>query len=265
MLVVGGPVATGALSWVLFEVGVGLDRLLAIVGVALTLVIYIAQEFRPFRRRSRRIVFVGRSTSLFTRNILAGFQERTRDEFPCSLTTLLPTEMHEKEDLSFQIDCLRSETAGRADAIVIVPVRDHPSLWQELGRLAVRGVFIVVVDVKAPNRYFYQQRIRPPRFVSSDFEKGGILVASAMAQYLDKPSDLGIFLLGPSESLPGRIRSGSCLYRLVSAGHAPKLIGVELDSWDEEDAVAKVAATLDALDLKSAPGGSRRVGRPGPC
>jgi hypothetical protein len=159
VLVVGGPVATGALSWVLFEVGVGLDRLLAIVGVALTLVIYIAQEFRPFRRRSRRIVFVGRSTSLFTRNILAGFQERTRDEFPCSLTTLLPTEMHEKEDLSFQIDCLRSETAGRADAIVIVPVRDHPSLWQELGRLAVRGVFIVVVDVKAPNRYFYQQRI----------------------------------------------------------------------------------------------------------
>ncbi len=222
MLVVGGPVATGALSWVLFEVGVGLDRLLAIVGVALTLVIYIAQEFRPFRRRSRRIVFVGRSTSLFTRNILAGFQERTRDEFPCSLTTLLPTAGGQG----------RLHRGGRREGAksLLLPAADPP-----------------------------------PRFVSSDFEKGGILVASAMAQYLDKPSDLGIFLLGPSESLPGRIRSGSCLYRLVSAGHAPKLIGVELDSWDEEDAVAKVAATLDALDLKSAPGGSRRVGRPGPC
>jgi hypothetical protein len=130
------------------------DTSLAIVGISLTILIFVVQESAFLRPSKRRIYYIGKSTSIFSKNILAGLQDRIKDEIPSDVMAILPTYRHEKEDLAFQIDALQRSEVQNAHALVIVPVADHQPLWEELRRLTAKGVFIVVVDIKSPNRYF---------------------------------------------------------------------------------------------------------------
>jgi ABC-type sugar transport system substrate-binding protein len=234
-------VASAAAISVMLLLGVNIGFTIAIIGILLTILIFLIQEVRLLRSPLRRVVFLGRSSSPFSTNILAGLKTEIGEGiFSPDLQTILPTQPHEKDDLAFQINCLRRIDIPKTHALVIVPAGDNDSLWNELRRLTMKGVFVVTVDIKAPNRIFYDGNLRLPRLVTSDFVQGGQLVAELIGDYLaEDPESTALLLIGPAVSNPGLIRTRICLYELLNRGFGPRISVSELENWNVEEAVRK--------------------------
>jgi ABC-type sugar transport system substrate-binding protein len=241
---------SGIVIAVMLLLGIRVEFVIAIIGILLTILVFLVQEVRLLRSPLRKIVFLGRSNSPFSLNILAGLKAVIGDgAFSADLQIVLPVQKHEKGDLTFQINCLRRIETRSTHALVIVPAGDSESLWNELRRLISKGVFVVSIDVKAPNRFFYEGNLRLPRFVTSDFAKGGHLVAELIGEYLTEgAADVALLLIGPATSSPGSMRTRMCLYELVSRGFGPRIFAAELENWNVEEAIRKFKEALSKIE-----------------
>jgi ABC-type sugar transport system substrate-binding protein len=244
---------------VLLALGISIVIVIGVVPVSLGLVALTFQEWRP-RTKERHIVLIGKSKKgPFSESVLLGLHEELKKDLNPELTERDPEQRHESGSLAFQLEALRGSDVRGSDAVVVIPTGDYEELWNEIRYLTELGIFLVVIDVKAPNRLFYSRDLPMPRFVTSDFRAGGKLVGKLMASKLQTgAADMALVLGGPAFSPPAVIRNRRLLYELLPFGHDRLLIG-ELDSWDEDAAVRCFTELTGRLDAASGDGARKIV------
>jgi ABC-type sugar transport system substrate-binding protein len=245
----------------LVALGASAGTILGVAGLLTAGVAVVFQEWRP-RQRTRRITFIGKSHSVFSESVSLGLHDGLSTEIPFEINEIEPTSRHESGTLAFQLEALRRADARASDALVILPACDHEDLWSELRHLTQLGVFLVVVDVKAPNRVFYSQGAAMPSFVTSAFQEGGALVGQFIAARLRAgEAELVFILSGPDFSPPAQIRNSAMACALLpESWRYPVLVG-ELSSWDEAAAVHQFQRLVARCRQEGYPAvvGGRRV------
>lgn len=233
----GAAIAVTLPALMLLLLGIAKDVTLAVEAVTIPTVALVLQEWRP-RRKRPRITLIGKSLdSPFSADVLRGLRDRLDTDLPCDLAAIKPDAPHESGTLDWQLATLRRNDTRSSDALVVIPAGDYEPLWHELRHLTDLGIEVVVVDVKAPNRFFYGGRFPLPRFVTSDHRAGGTLVGKYLASRLASgAADVAMVLLGPGFSPPAEIRNRSLTYELLPFGKDRLFAGV-LGTWDEDNAV----------------------------
>jgi hypothetical protein len=208
------------------------------------------QEWRP-RSKSHDITLIGKSKKgAFSESVMLGLREALEKEIIPNLVEIEPATLHESGTLAFQLEALRESKVRESEAVVVIPAGDYEELWEEVRQLTESGVFVVLIDVKAPNRLFYSHGLPMPRFVTSDFRLGGELVGRFIASKLETGSaDAALVLGGPAFSPPATIRNLYLLNELLSFG-GDRLYCGDLDSWDEEAAIRCFKELAERLDAR---------------
>jgi DNA-binding LacI/PurR family transcriptional regulator len=247
MFLIAGLTATAAtlaeLTW---------EATLGVTGLAFGIMAPIVTEYRHLAKESRTVVFIGSSRSSFTENVVRGLDAGLREQIDYKLIDMRPQSDAESV-LDFQLKSLRDVRTRNADAVVIRAAADSTDLWLELQSLRRRGVFIVAIDVKPPNRYFYEGDVPMPRFVCSDFAAGGEIVGDELCRR-SQNSDGVILLSGPSTNTPSMIRSERACYRVMKQPLACPVLVRELTDLDAAAAWNPLQDALAELD--------RAIGRP---
>ncbi len=241
MFVIAGITATVAtlaqLTW---------EATLGVTGLAFGILAPIVTEYRHLAKESRTVIFIGSSRSSFTDNVARGLDAGLREHLDYELIDMRPPS-DARSVLDFQIKSLRDVRTRDADAVVIRAAADSPELWLELQSLRRRRVFIVAIDVKPPNRYFYEGDVPMPRFVCSDFAAGGDIVGDELCRR-SQDSDGIILLSGPPSNTPSMIRSERAAYRVMKQPRACPFLVRELTDLDAAAAWTLLQDALTELD-----------------
>jgi ABC-type sugar transport system substrate-binding protein len=226
--------------------GLSWEATLGVTGLAFGMMAPVVSEYRHLAGEDRRIVFIGSSRSSFTDNIARGVEAGLRGKLSYEFIDMRPSS-EDTSALAFQIRALREPATLTADAVVIRPAVDDPELWLELQGLRRRGVFIVAIDVKPPNRFFYEDDVAMPRFVCSDFAAGGEMVGDELCRR-SEGGDGVIVLAGPPDIPPSLIRSVRACYRLFKDRRDCPVVVRELEDFDPDAAVDQVLGAIEELD-----------------
>jgi ABC-type sugar transport system substrate-binding protein len=231
------------------------------LGNILALLLFAAGIFwERLLLRKRTVVFLGKSATPFSEAILKGFEESLRGEKNLSIVRLLAgASAHEHEREEFQRQQLRSQTILAADALVIVPALGTAALEEELRNLSAAGMFIVVIDNKVANAAFYCNKLRIPFFVSANHDLGGRMVAELILESGKGPYDIVVIVSGPPTSGPATVRIKSLLLTLVKERFQGRIVGFEINRWDENQAITGIRSCLAMNPYPVHHGGPKKV------
>lgn len=244
-LVVAGALIPGIISglscWLL---DASTDRTIGVVGTVLAVSTFVLSQWQTSGPRARRVVMIPKSRSPFSSTIYSGLSESLSSYAELTLTVEWP-EQPVPDEVEWQLRHLRSPSAIRADALVLVPAADNENIWSELVRLTRAGVFIVVVDTKPTNAYFSSKGVPRPCFVGSNFAAGGELVAATLVGALQRnPEHRALLAVGPRWSFPGSERSKGITHHLALNSQTDRVEYVEIKNWSKEDAATAVTTRL---------------------
>ena len=237
-------------------------------------VLHISSLIKP-----KRICVLGYSESFFWSNIKKGLEDTItkynnnqskrvvidkllRKSKLIELEQLTREEDDSLDAKEFIIKKLK-ELQRRRDVhgLVIRFESEDKQISRLLADLTAKGFFIVVVSVKVPNKYFYIKNLQPPKFVSTDFYKGGELVSDVLLGLDDSIGLDGIILIsGPTKAYPNHLRTlTACYYTVMRKRHNLKIHIVTLDSFRRanftkdhlEDALKALNARMKGLEGKN--------------
>jgi ABC-type sugar transport system substrate-binding protein len=229
--------------------GVPVSLTLGLAGVAVGVIAFGAQTAQSRVVRPRKIVFISSSQSFFSKQIFIGLQDGLRGKFSHEVYELTPVAELSHRSLESQIEILRERTTSSADAIIIRPAELTVQLNAELVRLSQLGILVVFLNTHPDLDAWMDVGARLPRFVGSDMQAGGQLIARLLLDLAEDVEADGIILFqGPSSKISNIIRSAWAAREIMAAvGRFPCILW-ELEGFDHECVTAALRNSIKRLD-----------------
>ena len=227
---------------------VDFDMNLAIASLFLGLLVSIGIEIRGKTTRERQVLILdyrrhhfGHAVARGVRSVLDHDRRQWRHTYRSTGSTGVDGATE------WQILEIDQAIFDDVDALVLVPASDDVLLWRRVAAAIKQGVFVVVVDTKAPNWVFREVGIEPPAFVSSEYNQTGLLVGKILVDWLSADSSRECVLwIGPDGSWPGEERSRNVMYELTKASLLDRAELVPLDTWEAEP--TRLSRTVDFIE-----------------
>lgn len=222
------------LGAVLVAIGVSVGIALTSAGIALPLLLTAGLEARQLSGQRRRVWVIDYREHDFGHAVERGVRRVLQDEDKniWEVKTYRPEVRSESSSSQWQIGHIQRACAQGVEGLIVIPVADDAPLWNALAEAMTKGVFVVVLDTKPPNKVFQRVGVQPPRFVSSDYSETGVLVGGLLVEWLNAdPQRWCVLWLGPRGSWPGEERSRNILLRLAYEGLLDRAQLCPIHSW----------------------------------
>lgn len=245
-------VAVGTISIIAVAVpviiGLSFETMLGVSGLALALVGLAVPLSQDRVKRPFRVGFLSSSRSYFTSQILEGLKAGLDGQIPVQVVDLFPVGATRLTSEA-QVQCLRSEQARQADAIVIRPSELSDLVLGELMRLAGGGRLVVFINTPPPWDKWTASGLVLPRFVGSDMKSGGQLIGDLVTEAAATLKAEGVLLLeGPESKVSNSTRSAWAARQVLRSGYDKPVVLVQVGRFDSEHLLAALFGGLAKID-----------------
>lgn len=205
---------------------------LTIVGLILAVVLPLGIEFRNRAYRPRRVVILDYRAHQYGHAVARGAMRTLNADTRQWIVEYKTPSDTTGESLAWQIRELQSAVINDLDGLVLIPAEDSRDLWFALAAAAKTGMFIVVADTKPPNSIFRNVGLEPPRFVSTRYDRTGVLIGECLVDWMKEHADRqAVLWTGPAKSYPGEERSRNVLFQLAEANLVNRTTLLPMASW----------------------------------
>ena len=148
------------------------------LGILGSLQIALYFHSKPRLTTKKKVVFLSKANTAFSKNIVNGFKSKIDAEL--FETRYLEPGKSDDETPEWQIEELRKLQLTHNDFIVTIPVNTRSNYAAILCETMSVGTKVILVDYKYPNSIFQNHALTPPFFIYSDPLIGGNMIGEYM-------------------------------------------------------------------------------------